>query len=265
MRSMKSLLIAYGAPYAVGVILAVGLKYHYSVSGSEDLRWVLSPTAWVVQRLTAISFEWEEHTGFVSRSHGLIIAPSCAGVNFLIIAFSTLYFTTIRLMPSVTWKGLWFGVTLGISFILTVGVNGLRIVAAVSLYQADIYGGWLTPERAHRIEGTLIYFSALLMAYQVVTRAVNLFISRGPVKASRWSLLVPFLWYSLIALGIPLLNNSGLRGEIRFIEHGFLVLSVCAGVLIVVMALFFLFRSAAIRIGVGRKNGKRPQGQLQCH
>jgi len=260
MRSTKGFPIVCAVFYAVGVILAVGLKYHYSVSGSEDLRWVLSPTAWVVQRLTTISFEWEEHTGFVSRTFGVIIAPSCAGVNFLIIAFSTLYFTTIRLMPSVTWKGLWLGIAFGISYILTIGVNGVRIVAAVFLYQADIYGGWVTPERVHRIEGTLIYFSALLMAHQVVTRTVNLFISRGPGKALKWSLLVPFLWYCLIALGIPLLNNGPVQGGLRFIEHGVLVLFMCAGVLIVFIAVAFLYQSAAARIGHGRRGDSHTEG-----
>lgn len=260
MQSIKRILISYAAPYGLGVILAIALKYHYSVAGSEDLRWVLSPTARVVQRLTAISFEWEEHTGFVSRLHGIIIASSCAGVNFLIIAFSTLYFTTIRMMPSVTWKGLWLGIAFGISYILTIGVNGLRIVAAVSLYQADIYGGWLTPERVHRIEGTLIYFTALLIAHQVVTRAANFFISRIPGKALRWSVLVPFLWYSLIALGIPLLNNGPLQGGLRFIEHGGLVLFMCAGVLIVFIAVVFLYQSAAARIGHGRRGDSHTEG-----
>ncbi|MDD5204423.1 MAG: exosortase K [Desulfobacterales bacterium] len=262
MKSTRCFPIACAVFYAMGVILAIALKYHYSVAGSEELRWVLSPTAWVVQRLTAISFEWEEHTGFVSRTFGVIIAPSCAGVNFLIIVFSTLYFTTIRLMPSVSWKVLWLGITLGISYTLTVGVNGLRIAAAVSLYQADIYGGWLTPEKAHRIEGTLIYFSALLIAHQVVTGTVNFFISRGPGKALKWSLLVPFLWYSLIALGIPLLNNGPLQGGLRFIEHGVLVLFMCAGVLIVFIAVAFLYQSAAARIGHGRRDDSHTQGVI---
>ena len=259
MKSTRCFPIACAVFYAVGVILAIALKYHYSVAGSEDLRWVLSPTAWVVQQLTAISFEWEEHTGFVSRTFGVIIAPSCAGVNFLIIAFSTLYFTTIRLMPSGMWRALWLGITLGISYILTIGVNGLRIVAAVSLYQADIYGGWITPERVHRIEGTLIYFSALLIAHQVVTRTVNLFISRGPGTIGG-SVLVPFLWYCLIALGIPLLNNGPLQGGPRFIEHGGLVLFGCAGVLIVFIAVAFFYQSAAAGIGHGRRGDSHTEG-----
>jgi len=192
---------------------------------------------------TSTSFEWENHTGFLSRVNGVIIAPSCAGLNFLIIAFSTLFFTTARLMPSGRWRALWLGITLGIFYLLTIGVNSLRIMASIALYQADIYGGWLTPERAHRLEGTLIYFTALLIAHQAVTMAVNVLLSPRAEKVPGTSGFAPFLCYGLIAIGVPLLNNGALRGGFRFIEHGILVLLVCAGVLMAFMALFFLWNT----------------------
>jgi exosortase K len=291
MKSMRSFLFAHAAPYGLGVILAVALKYHYSVADSEDLQWILSPTSWFVQRLTGMPFEWEEHTGFVSRLHGIIIAPSCAGVNFLIIAFSTLYFTTARLMPNGRWRVLWLGITIGISYILTLGVNGLRIVAAISLYQADIYGGWLTPERAHRIEGTLIYFSSLLIAHLFVNRIARHFLSRAksplvplyergkPAQVlpfakgrqrgflGKWfeqPVIAPFLWYCLITLGIPLLNHGPLREGLRFMEHGVLVLCVCAGVLLSFALLFLLWQRAAISTRGRRRGDSHRTGVVEC-
>ncbi|RJR32350.1 MAG: exosortase K [Desulfobacteraceae bacterium] len=243
MRSIRNHLMAHAAPYAMGVIVAAALKWHYSVAESEDLCWVLLPTARLVEWLTSITFEWEHHTGFLSRAHGIIIAPSCAGVNFLIIAFCTLYFTTARLMPTARLRVLWPGILVGISYILTIGVNSLRIIASIALYQADIYGGWLTPERVHRMEGSLIYFTALLIAHQVVTRAVGVLLTSGVIKAGAGSGLVPFFWYCLIALGIPLMNSGAMRGGARFVEHGAPVLLVCAVVLVVFMTVSLLWNA----------------------
>lgn len=248
MKCMKRFWSGNAASYAMGLFMAVALKYHYSVAGSEGLRWVLCPTSWLVQWLAGIPLEWEEHTGFVGRLHGIIIAPSCGGVNFMIITFSSLFFTTGHLMPNGKWKIRWFGISLMLAYILTLGVNALRITAAVFLYQADIYGGWITPERVHRIEGTLIYFSCLLLAHLVVTTIVHSLVTHGAARATGWSMLVPSLWYCLVALGIPLLNSAHLQGGHRFVEHGSLVLFVCAGVLLFFAVLFLLWQRAAMGI-----------------
>ncbi len=73
--------------YILALLIAWGLKYHYSRSGSDELAWVLAPTAGLVELISGIQFENEAHTGFVSQGSRIIIAPACAGINFLIIAF----------------------------------------------------------------------------------------------------------------------------------------------------------------------------------
>jgi exosortase K len=263
MKTLKPLLISYAAPYAMGAILAAGLKYHYSIAGSDELRWVLSPTSWMVQQLTGIPFEWEQHAGYVSRTHGLIIAPSCSGVNFLIMAFCSFYFTTGRLMPNRVWRFLWLGIAFGCSYALTLGVNGLRISAAVHLYGADVYGGWLTPERAHRVEGTLIYFSSLLIMYLLVNRIARCFSAR-PGKGLGRLVLAPFLWYCLIALGIPLLNKGPLAGGPRFVEHSAQVLSLCAGSALCSFACLLFLRRLADRIRGRRRGDSNDGGVVEC-
>ena len=52
--------------YIVVLIAAMGLKYHYSRAGSDELGWILGPTAWVVEHVSGIPFEPETGTGYVS-------------------------------------------------------------------------------------------------------------------------------------------------------------------------------------------------------
>src|SRR5688572_30560726 len=68
--------------------IALALKQHYSQAGSDDLTWILRPTAWLVERWSGMSFEWEPRGGFVNYARRIVIAPACAGVNFLIVTFS---------------------------------------------------------------------------------------------------------------------------------------------------------------------------------
>jgi hypothetical protein len=65
----------------------------------------------------------------------------------------------------------------------TILVNSLRIIPSIYLLQMDIYGGWITPERVHTMEGTLVYFVALLFLYSAadrVAKCLALRLSRYP-------------------------------------------------------------------------------------
>jgi hypothetical protein len=77
------------------LLVAFGLKYHYSQARSDDLVWILGPTAVLVEQLSGIDFDKEAHTGYVNNEHRVIIAPACAGVNFFIIAFCMAVFCGI--------------------------------------------------------------------------------------------------------------------------------------------------------------------------
>ena len=96
---MKQHLLQNGVFYVIALLIAFGLKYHYSRASSEDLAWILRPTAGVVEQISGIHFEKEEGTGYINREHRIIIVPSCAGVNFLIIAFCMTVFSFIPPLP----------------------------------------------------------------------------------------------------------------------------------------------------------------------
>lgn len=163
----------YGLFYVIGIVIAFALKYYYSKADAEALDWILAPTVRWVQVLCGITFEKQQGVGYINHKYQFIIAPVCAGVNFMVIAFSTLIFSFTHRIK--TWKSkfLWMGSCLLIVYLYTILVNSLRIIPSIFLPQLDIYSGWITPERVHTIEGTIVYFASLLMLYFVVDEVLK--------------------------------------------------------------------------------------------
>jgi exosortase K len=216
------------------IMIAFGLKHHYSQASVDHLNWILAPTVELVEQLSGITFEKEAYTGFISRTHRIIIAKSCAGVNFLIIAFCMLIFTRIRETKPVGAKILLFIKSIITAYFLAIIVNALRIILSIYLFDADIYGGWLTREMLHRIEGTAIYFIFLCVLYFVLVwrQSENKSTARRAIKT-------PLSWYLLMTFFIPLVRRSFQGNLSGFFQHSLVVITV----LIVILLLFFLLKS----------------------
>jgi len=197
------------------------------------------------------------NAGFINHAHRMIIVPACAGINFLTIAFSTLFFSTTYRVRSMGSKLLWLGISLELAYLLTICVNALRIVTAIYLNEANLYGGWMTQARVHRIEGTFIYFSFLLMVYLVGKRIVGrlcvdsleegnfLVIKKKRALQVTCACLIPFFWYALFTLGVPALHMAYKQNEARFMEHCFWVISVCFSLLILFFLILLGYHKAA--------------------
>jgi exosortase K len=239
--------------YVAVVFIAFGLKYHYSKAGSDALVWILAPTASLVELISGIPFEYETQTGFVNAALRIIIAPSCAGVNFLIIAFCMAAFCGLHLFRRQEHKLLWLIISGVNAYILTLAVNTLRIILSISMYQADLYDSWITPQRVHRLTGIVIYFFFLCLFYMIMNKGLHRFrriynpeqsgtagFRRLRPDSFRWPsiTMTPLLWYALITLGVPLVNAAYLGNGARFAEHIGMVVSGC----IIVMAAVFLIQ-----------------------
>ena len=250
----------------MALFIALGLKYHYSRAGSDDLVWILGPTAGLIETVSRIQFDSEANTGFVSREYRIIIAPSCAGINFLIMVFCMAVFSGIHVIKHWGSKLLWLAASLVCAYILTIAVNTLRIIASIYSYGADIYFGWITPARVHRLEGIVIYFFFLCLFYMIIIKTAHR-IRRGAggIKITavgylcgqtdyfRWACtgLIPLGWYGLITLGVPLLTGAFQENGSRFKEHSWTVICASVAVLAVIF-LFQLFRRRIVRITVNR-------------
>ncbi|MHC1743805.1 MAG: exosortase K [Syntrophobacteraceae bacterium] len=256
--------------YGLGFLMVFALKAHYSRATSDDLGWILIPTAALVEWIFGIPFEREAHAGAINREYGIILAPACAGVNFLIICFSTLWFSILHRIVGSGKKMIWLGASAVMSYLLTLVVNGLRIVVSIFLYRADIYGGWVTPERVHRMEGTLIYCAVLVLIYPI-GRTVAEWLNGRSSREIRWTtagedgwkplaslLAIPFAWYGAVTIATPFLNRAWRHNGARFAEHCGFVVGACAMVLL--LALLVVLGSRWIRCGIGRHVGRFRKG-----
>jgi exosortase K len=236
---MKKKFIEAGIWLALIGAIALALKTHYSRADSGDLAWILGPTAWAVACLSGISFTYETGAGYVSQSHAVIIAPACAGVNFLIIAFLMAAMLGIFRLNRRLPKAGWIAFSLAAGFGLTVLVNALRIILAMALYQADIYAGWLTHAAVHRMLGIGIYLSALYAYFYLLQHMLSQTGAAGQVFASPgngpkpvFSLhsLLPVAIYLGMTVMVPLLNRPASIRRPEFIIHITVVLA--AGIMV---------------------------------
>jgi exosortase K len=224
--------------YALTLLIAYGLKYHYSHANSDDLMWVLKPTAFLVESVCDISFERESNTGFVNYDHQVIIAPSCAGINFMIIVFCLSAFSGLKQMRGLKYKNLWLGACLIAAYFYTLFVNTIRIIISIHSYETGLFQSLLSTEGIHRIEGVLVYFACLYVFYVLLTKVMEGIQSRELNKKARDTKkiryietltagLSPVFWYCSVSLGIPFLNRAYLAGNSEFFKHSAIVLSVC--------------------------------------
>lgn len=238
--------------YITGFLIIFGLKCFYSKADTDDLLWILTPTTQWVSILSGIPFTYEPDMGYVNHALKYVIAPSCCGVQFLIITISLLIFSFVHR----TKKGFgWILGSIGISYLLTIAVNGLRILVLFSVPQFfekhGLYNTLLTPERLHTIIGTAIYFAALLIIYRLTdhilskrnapsAESTDTFYTTDNYRLLLRKCLPPVFWYFFIVLGIPLLNRAYQKGQTRFIEYMILISAVCGAVLLLSFLLSLL-------------------------
>jgi exosortase K len=155
----------------VVVMLVVwGLKRHYADARADDLWWILRPTAQLVGIATGAAFAAAPGEGYVSHERLFLIEKSCAGINFMIAAFGMVVFALFRRVGS----GVSGMVVLAAGLLASYGaaalVNATRITIAMWLAAHPIAPSTFAPADLHRIEGIAVYFSGLVLLYELVRR-----------------------------------------------------------------------------------------------
>jgi exosortase K len=201
----------------VAVTIAAAIKYHYSVTSVNGLRWILAPTATIVDLLSSHTFRFESYAGYLSEDRSYLIATSCSGVNFFIIAFVMLVLTGVmagytrwRLIPA----------SLVASYIATIIANTVRITT--DLVTRDVapnaYG--FSPEEMHRVEGIIIYFGSLIALFLIA----DMYLRRCDFNQVLRRLPLPLAIYYIAAFLVPL--TRGAWAEAGFWTHSILVLLI---------------------------------------
>ena len=228
-QKTKSWIRQYGIIYLAGVLIIFGMKYFYSKAGCDELTWILAPTARWVGILCGIRFEYHPQTGYVNHALRFIIAPSCSGVQFMIITFATLLYSFVHRMRSRRGSYCWIGLCLGIAYLFTVFINGIRIVLSVYLphYLAEqiMHYRFMNPERLHTIIGTVTFVFGLFIIYFTADYATQK-LTHLPAKGFICKWMPPMFWYFCITLGIPFLNQAYQHEGAKFIEYAMLMTAV---------------------------------------
>lgn len=233
------------------VLMAAGMKYFYSRSTSEDLVWILGPTASLVEFITGAQFVKEVNIGYVSAASQVAIVPACAGINFMIAAFSMTALTLIYRARQKRYLTICVLAGLAAAYGFTLGANSLRIALSIHLYQADIYSLLITPERVHRLAGIAIYFICLCLLYfsvRKITSRRTFFPVGGKkdegrtFKNSLLSCLVPLCWYLLVALALPAINQASGKNHALFREHAWSVFTVSFLLFVMMFLLVMCYR-----------------------
>ncbi|HEX6861472.1 MAG TPA: exosortase K [Thermoanaerobaculia bacterium] len=230
--------------WGAAMLAAYGLKLSYSRAAAEDLAWILGPTARAVGWLrgeTLTPSPGAGCAGWMPPDGSYVIAPACAGVNFMILVLTVAVLGFAHRLRSpgqrLSW---WIGSLLG-AYVLTIGVNTLRILAAVELYRIGPVT-WLTREQEHRLLGTVLYLGALWGVFHLLNRLT----SQGARSRLAAAVLAPGLYLGMTVV-VPLVN--GHPGS-RYAEHAMMVS-------LVTLALFGVFMIGRKRDGQTDDPGRR--------
>jgi exosortase K len=256
---------------ALILLAALGLKDYYSRAESSDLLWILRPTAGLLEAACGMAFDHEAGAGFVDRTRRLVIAPSCAGMNFFITVFCMSAFLGVSRLPGTALRLGWICGSLTIAYLSTIAVNAVRITVSYHLYRADIYADWLTPGRVHRAGGAMIYFLSLSALYLVLTKRVDrrcpAAAEGGPFGGARAAAIwlsgaVPAAWYLAAAIAAPMINRAYAKNGGKFVEHGLTVAVVCLAVFALVGLTRLSFCRIADKVAAYRAENKRRAGRM---
>lgn len=254
------------------LIIAIGLKLHYRQATPGELAWILAPTTALVHGVTRTEFEFETGAGWISRSRAFVIAPQCAGINFLIITLLSLGLITLMERPGRCTFG-WGAAALLIAYMATVTVNALRIILALEALPIP-WIPWLSPAEQHRWAGVATYLSGLWITTRMWQRICPPRSESDPAGVGcclgRWGgcwVWIPPIVYILVALGIPLIRAfpGGLAPHFgaHFITVATGVVFVWGGFFLVHRRLASHFRESIPHHAGGHQPGERESIQTQ--
>jgi exosortase K len=205
------------AQVAVILAAAFALKYFYSTASVNGLRWILAPTAFLVEVITGTQFRFESQAGYLSDDRTFLIAQPCSGVNFLIIAFLVLAIGNLRRAwpQSIGWRSIL--VAAGVAYVATLAANTTRIVVALKMRGLDFGYDY---EDVHRIEGIIVYFGFLLLLF-LASEKYAATDRHGPQVSRGRQVVIPLLIYYGVTLGLPL--AGGAFRDAAFWKHALVV------------------------------------------
>ena len=209
---MKRFWTTHGARVvATCVALAVAwlVKRFYSHASVDDLALVLAPTTWLTSGVLHSHFVFVPGEGYLSRELSILISPACAGVNFAIVAFSSLVLGFGERCATPRRAALWLLASAALAYLTTLLVNTARIVLSVVFAHLAAHALGLTFQNVHRLIGIVVYLAGLLALCLTLQVWLS---SRGP-RLRGPAALVALGCYAAVTLLVPLLGGAAQSPE----------------------------------------------------
>lgn len=131
--SMKRDYIHYLAVFSIFILL----RWAYAKSSLEDLSFILAPTNAIVETLVGSKAVFIEDEGYWYPTLNILIEKSCSGVNYSLICFLMLACLVLKYSRNPIAKGVAIGASLGIAYLLSLLVNGIRIYNSIWVLNVD--------------------------------------------------------------------------------------------------------------------------------
>lgn len=241
MTPLKTLLKQYYYYYLIGAVFLIVMKLFAESADADTLRFLLAPVSGLVSLICGAPFLWEPHAGYVSHDLRFLIAASCSGINFMMIAVGMLFFSFLhRISVHKVLQSLWLPFSLILAYCYTILTNAVRILIAIYLplylKKQGLLPALLSPDTLHTLIGTVVYFSSLLFFYSLTDKVINKRILPSSCKYCTAeathsllcrSTLLPLFWYVGIVLGLPLFSRILQRNFSGFGSYTLLVLGSC--------------------------------------
>lgn len=230
--------------YFLGLLIVISLKLYSDQAGSDELIWILRPTAWWTSILSGFTFTYEQGAGYVNHSLRFIIAPACAGLRFLMIACLMLIWSFVHRMDSRKKQLHWTLLSLPVSCLITIFVNGIRITLSIILppllQKPESIIRNISSGQLHTAIGTLVYFLSLLILYWAGDQLSQRIGKKAAIQKKQfiWKKLLPILWYLGPVIGLPFLSRMAYKDYKNFRSYELPVLIVCGSVLFLLTLLY---------------------------
>jgi exosortase K len=143
----------------VAGLAVLGFKAYYSAADTTELRWLIQPTAMLLNGIAGMSFQPLPSGAWLDAQRELVIVKACAGGNFLVASWLAYLWR---------WREQRFAVGLllracAMAWMTTLLANSLRILLIAHGQGLLVEATGYSEAACHRLLGVLVYFSLLCL------------------------------------------------------------------------------------------------------
>jgi exosortase K len=158
--------------YLVGLslIFILSVNFLFRQLTTPDLKFILAPTATIVELFTGIDNVWIEGEGYKLIDYPIRIEKSCSGfiyLNMIILLSAIMY---IRKWQSFKSKKAIVYLTPVFAYLFVIVVNSLRIITAIGLEKISDKHSWFPNVLLHELVGGFYFLLGLVLIYLIIEK-----------------------------------------------------------------------------------------------